>query len=90
MDAEGCLWVALWDGWKVARYTPGGKLDREIIMPIPRPTSCCFGGDGLRTLYITSARIRLSRETLREAPLSGGLFALELDTPGIPTNLARV
>jgi sugar lactone lactonase YvrE len=90
VDAEGCLWVALWDGWKVARYTPGGKLDREIIMPIPRPTSCCFAGEGMRTLYITSARIRLSRETLRAAPLSGGLFILELDIPGIPTNLARV
>lgn len=89
VDAEGCLWVALWDGWKVARYTPDGQLDREIVMPVPRPTSCCFGGDDMRTLYITSARIRLSRDTLRDAPLSGALFAMEMDTPGVATQLAR-
>jgi sugar lactone lactonase YvrE len=80
----------MWDGWKIARYAPDGRLDREIIMPVPRPTSCCFGGDDLRTLYVTSARIRLTRETLRAAPLSGALFAIELDTPGIATNLAQL
>lgn len=85
VDRDGFVWVALWDGWRIARYAPDGRLDREIDLPVPRPTSCCFGGPDLKTLYITSARVRLPRQTLDEAPLSGGLFALELDIAGQPT-----
>jgi sugar lactone lactonase YvrE len=48
---------------------------------VPRPTSCCFGGANLQTLYITSASVRLSEQALAAAPLSGALFALEL--PGV-------
>ena len=82
IDAEGCLWVAHWDGWRVVRYAPDGVVDQVVWMPVPRPTSCCFGGPGLRTLYITSARIRLSPKVLQDSPLSGGLFALDLDVAG--------
>jgi sugar lactone lactonase YvrE len=89
VDASGYVWIALWDGWRVVRYAPDGRFDREIIMPVPRPTSCCFGGDDLRTLYVTSARIRLSRDALAAAPQSGGLFAVRVDTPGMGTVLAR-
>lgn len=85
VDAEGFVWVALWDGWRVARYAPDGRLDREIDLPIPRPSSCSFGGPELKTLYITSARVRLPRQVLDEAPLSGGLFTLDLDVAGQPT-----
>jgi sugar lactone lactonase YvrE/DNA-binding IclR family transcriptional regulator len=87
VDAEGFVWSAQWDGWCVTRYDPDGKVDRVINLPVPRPTSCCFGGPDLTTLYITSARIRLSARQLAEAPLSGGVFALragvrgQLDTP---------
>jgi sugar lactone lactonase YvrE/DNA-binding IclR family transcriptional regulator len=77
VDAEGGVWIALWDGWRVARYAPDGRLDREIHLPVPRPTSCCFGGAGLGTLYVTSARVRLSAAQLAEAPLSGSVFALD-------------
>jgi sugar lactone lactonase YvrE/DNA-binding IclR family transcriptional regulator len=77
VDAEGGVWIALWDGWRVARYAPDGRLDREIHLPVPRPTSCCFGGVGLGTLYVTSARVRLSAAQLAEAPLSGSVFALD-------------
>ena len=89
VDSAGYLWVTMWDGWRVARYDPNGRLDREIILPVPRPTSCCFGGDDLSTLYITSARVRLSRDVISGAPLSGALFSIPLETPGLPTNLAR-
>jgi sugar lactone lactonase YvrE len=77
VDAEGGVWIAMWDGWRVARYTPDGMLDRVIHLPVPRPTSCCFGGDDLGTLYVTSARVRLSAAQLAEAPLSGSVFAVD-------------
>ena len=81
VDAEGCLWVAVWDGWHVARYSPRGELLQRLRLPVPRPTSCCFGGARLQTLYVTSARVRLDAATLATAPLSGALFALDL--PGV-------
>lgn len=77
VDAEGGVWIALWDGWRVVRHRPDGSLDRVVHLPVPRPTSCCFGGADLATLYVTSARVRLSAAQLAEAPLSGSVFALD-------------
>ena len=82
VDAEGGVWTALWDGWAVRRYAPGGRLDRTVTLPVPRPTSCTFGGADLTTLYVTSARIRLSAQQLEDAPLSGSLFAIEAGMRG--------
>ncbi|WP_439595762.1 SMP-30/gluconolactonase/LRE family protein [Falsiroseomonas sp.] len=85
VDAEGGVWVALWDGWRVARYRPDGTLDRAVNLPVPRPTSCAFGGPDLATLFVTSARVRLSAAELAEAPLSGSVFAIETGGPhGLP------
>ncbi len=84
VDAEGFVWVALWDGWSVARYAPDGQLDRLVHLPVPRPTSLAFGGEGLRTLFITSARVRLSAAQLAEAPLSGSVFAFDAGVAGVP------
>ncbi|HEV2604378.1 MAG TPA: SMP-30/gluconolactonase/LRE family protein [Microvirga sp.] len=84
VDAEGFVWSAHWDGWCVTRYDPDGKVDRVINLPVPRPTSCAFGGPDLTTLYITSARIRLSAGQLAEAPLSGSVFALQSGIRGLP------
>ncbi len=81
VDAEGCLWVCLWDGWSVVRYSPQGQEMLRIRMPVPRPTSCCFGGNNLDTLYITSATVRLSEEMLSRAPQSGSLFSVKI--PGV-------
>ena len=61
-----------------------GALEREVRMPVPRPTSVAFGGKDLKTLFITSARIRLPSRILAEAPFSGGLFALPVEVPGLP------
>ncbi|MBB6469829.1 sugar lactone lactonase YvrE/DNA-binding IclR family transcriptional regulator [Aminobacter lissarensis] len=85
VDAEGGVWCAIWDGWRVNRYLPDGKLDRVIDLPVPRPTSVAFGGDDLATLFITSARTRLPASTLAEAPLSGGIFACTPGERGLPT-----
>ncbi|MEW1923941.1 SMP-30/gluconolactonase/LRE family protein [Streptomyces sp. NPDC088360] len=72
VDAEGCVWVALWDGAAVRRYTPSGILDRVIELPVRRPTACAFGGPGLRDLYITSARTGLGAPH----PLSGSVLVV--------------
>ncbi|WP_421724952.1 SMP-30/gluconolactonase/LRE family protein [Bauldia sp.] len=89
VDSAGNVWVAMWDGWRVGCYDPSGDLIRTVDMPVPRPSSCYLGDDDLKTLYITSASIRLPASVLEEAPLSGSLFAIDVDVPGLPTNEVR-
>jgi sugar lactone lactonase YvrE len=80
VDVEGMIWCAFWDGWCVRRYDPQGRLVETLELPVPRPSSCCFGGPDMETLYITTARIRLTEAALSEAPLSGHLLAYR---PGV-------
>ncbi len=88
VDADGCLWVALWDEWCVARFDPDGREMTRIRMPVPRPTSCCFGGPNLDVLYVTSARVRLGQDVLKSAPLSGSLFAVHIPhVRGLPETI---
>ncbi|MEP0320990.1 SMP-30/gluconolactonase/LRE family protein [Bauldia litoralis] len=84
IDAEGYLWNAQWDGWRLARYAPDGTLDRIVELPVQKPTSCMFGGPDLRTLYVTSAIWDLTPEQLRDQPQAGGLFALDVGIAGVP------
>jgi len=84
VDAEGFIWGAHWGGWRVTRYDPAGQVDRVLRMPVPQVTSCAFGGPDLDILYITSARVGLDADVLREAPLSGGLFAAQTGLKGLP------
>lgn len=74
VDADECVWVALWGGGVVHRYRPDGRLDTVIRVPATHPTSCAFGGADLRDLYITTARISLSERQRAEQPAAGGLF----------------
>jgi sugar lactone lactonase YvrE len=80
VDAEGCLWIAFWDGWCLRRLSPGGERLSELKVPVQRPTSCTFGGPSLDRLFITSARIGLSEEELASQPSAGGLF---MTVPGV-------
>lgn len=81
IDEEGMLWIALWDGAMVGRWNPAsGELLNTIRLPCSRPTSCAFGGPELDILYITSARSRLSEQTLSTQPQAGGLFTCR---PGV-------
>ena len=84
VDAEGCVWSAQWDGWCVIRFAPDGSEIRRLELPVQRPTSCCFGGPELRTLYITSASVGLSEREIQLCPLSGDLFWVETETQGLP------
>jgi sugar lactone lactonase YvrE len=76
VDAEDHVWTAHWNGGCVTRYRPDGTVDRTIALPAPLVTSCCFGGEDLGTLYVTTARVGLKAAALEAAPLSGGLFAI--------------
>jgi sugar lactone lactonase YvrE len=83
VDSEGCLWIAFWDGWCVRRFSPDGELLLKLDTPVQRPTSCAFGGDDLKSLFITSARRDLQGTELEKQPLAGGLFAAEVGVAGI-------
>jgi len=82
VDIEGNLWVALWDGWAVRRYTPDGRVTDTVELPAQRITSCAFGGADLSTLYLTSARTGLSDDDLSRQPHAGSLFALDAGVSG--------
>jgi sugar lactone lactonase YvrE len=84
VDAGGYLWSARVGGASVARYAPDGTLDRVLELPVQRPTSVIFGGDDLRTLFITTASRRLSPEQLAAQPLAGAVLAVRVDVPGVP------
>jgi len=82
-DAQGCLWIAFWDGWCVRRFSPDGELLAKVAMPVASPTSCAFGGPKLDRLYVTSASIDLDEAQLRMQPNAGGLFMLSPGVQGV-------
>jgi sugar lactone lactonase YvrE len=84
IDAEGFLWNAQWDGWRLVRYAPDGSVDRIVALPVQKPTSCMFGGPDLTTLYVTTAVWDLSGAALAAQPLAGSVLALDVDVPGLP------
>ena len=83
IDREGYLWVALWNGWQVRRYSPAGALDTVIELPVARPTCCTFGGPQLRDLFITTAMPDAPDER-RDQPLAGTVFSVRVEVPGRP------
>ncbi|MGH3327127.1 MAG: SMP-30/gluconolactonase/LRE family protein [Streptomycetales bacterium] len=80
MDDEGCLWVAFFGGSAVRRFTPGGQLDAVVHLPVTNVTSCCFGGPGRSTLFVTTARHGLDPAQLASQPDAGCLFSVR---PGV-------
>ena len=68
----------------LARYRPDGSVDRSIKVPVRRPTSCAFGGPGLRTLFVTTTSQGMSEAELDAEPLAGALLALDPGVPGLP------
>jgi sugar lactone lactonase YvrE len=83
VDAEDHVWVAMWDGGEVRRYSPTGDLVARVDLPVSRPTSCCFGGPDLATLFISTARIGLSDDQLLREPEAGRLFSLDTGVRGL-------
>ncbi|HEX7757950.1 MAG TPA: SMP-30/gluconolactonase/LRE family protein, partial [Caulobacteraceae bacterium] len=83
VDAEGHVWTAIWGGARLERRAPDGTVERAIALPVKQPTSAAFGGPGLKTLYITTARQNLEPEALERYPLSGSLLAFEPGVAGL-------
>jgi sugar lactone lactonase YvrE len=81
IDQDGCYWICGNDAGQVHRFTPDGRLDRSLSVPVKKPAMCAFGGAGLDTLFVTS--IRPSGMDLCDQPLAGGVFALNPGTRGV-------
>ncbi len=87
IDRDGFLWIALYAGGKVLRINPeNGSTDFEVHLPVPKPTSCTFGGENLDELYITTCREYMSKEELERYPLSGSLFRVKVPFRGYKTD----
>jgi len=87
MDQDGCYWVCGNDAGQIHRFTPDGRLDRSLSVPVKKPAMCAFGGACLDTLYVTS--IRPSGIDLGDQPLAGGVFALNPGTKGLEEPVYR-
>jgi sugar lactone lactonase YvrE len=86
VDAEGCYWVAMYEGARLLRLSPRGEVLEEAPLPVRCPTMPCFGGPGLDTLYITTARANRPAAELAAEPWAGCMLALSVDVPGLPAN----
>lgn len=83
VDIEGHYWTALYEGGRIVRLNPAGNIVEEIVIPAKCPTMLAFGGQDLRTLYITSVGNR-SQEELQQYPHSGAVFKVSVEVPGMP------
>jgi sugar lactone lactonase YvrE len=86
VDREGNYWCAMFEGARLLQFSPAGRLLAELPVPMRCPTMPCFGGDDLRTLYVTSARHNRPPEELAAFPQSGCVIATRVDVPGLPVN----
>ena len=81
VDAAGCYWMAGVGGWQLVRFTPAGKVDLIVEVPVEKPTKIAFGGAGLDVLYLTSIGMSPTPGTEARQPQAGGIFALRV--PGV-------
>lgn len=88
-DEKGFYWSAGVSAGVLNRWAPDGTLDRSIPLPCSSPTAPCFGGPDLRTVYVTSLRHGVPSDVLAAKPLSGGVFAVRVDVPGVPISRFR-
>ena len=85
VDADGCVWVAIWGGGVLRRFAPDGTQDAVIQVPVSQPTSCAFGGPGMTDLYVTTASVGLGEAELKAQPLAGRLLRLHPGPVGLPS-----
>jgi sugar lactone lactonase YvrE len=84
VDVDGGIWTAFFSGGRIARYRPDGTIDTIIPMPVTNPTCVCFGGEDLKTMFVTSARKFLDPVQLSREPDAGHLFAIQDIAQGLP------
>jgi sugar lactone lactonase YvrE len=87
IDAQGQLWIAHWGGGAVRRWDPAtGAVTQTVALPVSQPSSCCFGGPDMRTLFITSAWEGMDEAARAREPLAGSLFVADVAVPGLPVS----
>jgi sugar lactone lactonase YvrE len=84
VDRENGLWNAQWGASRLVRYRQDGSIDRAIQLPVSQPSCPAFGGMGLDTLFVTTAREGMDSERLGAEPQAGDLFRIQLNRPGMP------
>lgn len=89
VDSEGAYWVAMFEGQRLLRLAPDGRVLRELPLPVRCPTMPCFGGGDLRTLFITTSRENRPAAEGAAQPLAGCVLMLRVDVPGLPVNHAQ-
>ena len=83
IDVEGCYWSAMFDCWRIARFSPQGEELESYPMPVRCPTMVCFGGADMKTLYIPTTRENMEDDELAQYPLSGAIFTLPVAVAGM-------
>lgn len=86
IDAEGCYWVAMFEGGQLLRFSPEGERIGALPVPVQCPTMPCFGGDDLRTLFVTTARDGRPAAEIEQRPASGNVISMRVETPGLPVH----
>ncbi|RYX96585.1 MAG: SMP-30/gluconolactonase/LRE family protein [Comamonadaceae bacterium] len=86
VDAAGNYYAAMFEGAQVVKLSPAGEVLAKIPVPAQCPTMPCFGGDDLKTLYLTTARHNRPAAELEKYPLSGCVLSMQVDVPGLPVN----
>jgi sugar lactone lactonase YvrE len=89
IDSNGYLWISLYAGWEVRRYSPGGDLVERVRFPVANITKTAFGGADLRTAFSTTARQMLKPDDIAKQPQIGDLFEYRVDVPGVPCPSVR-
>jgi sugar lactone lactonase YvrE len=84
------VWVALWSGWGVRRYSPAGELLTTVRVRCANVTKIAFGGEDGCTAFATTAWKGLSAAERAAQPLAGDLFRFRTDVPGLPCREARL
>lgn len=84
VDSEGFVWSCHWNGWRITRYDPQGKVERVVMLPVERPTSVAFGGKNLDQLFVTSAHQGISDDERKKQPWLGDLLVLTPGVKGLP------
>lgn len=84
IDSDGCLWSAHWGAGQIVRYTPDGKIDEVLTIPVSQPTCVTFGGPGYDLLFITSAKLGLDNDKLNKETHAGDVFIFQAGISGLP------
>jgi xylono-1,5-lactonase len=90
VDSEGCIWIGIYSGWEVRRYSPDGELLERVRFPVSNITKIAFGGPDMRSAFATTARHLLRPDAVEEQPLAGGLFRFEAGVAGVASPMVAL